>query len=74
MKTEKEIEHNIRKSAKQRKDFVDALSKELEKESQEQETIIDMMCAQFKEQNKSKKSKKIQRLKDLCNNIEKEQE
>ena len=51
MKTEKEIEHNIKKAARQRKDFVDVLTKELEKETEEQANIIDMMCAQFKEQN-----------------------
>ena len=70
MKTEKEISNNLEKASKQRKEFVDVLTKEIEKEHHDQCAQIDKLCDKFKQDNSKSKLAKIQRMKELLTKID----
>ena len=74
MKTEHEIEDGLKKASKQRQEFVDVLTKEIEKEHENQNTQIDDLCSKFKEDNNKSKIAKIQRMNELLKKIEHDQE
>ena len=74
MKTEQEIENSLKKASKQRKEFVDVLTKEIEKEHQDQCVQIDKLCDKFKQDNSKSKLVKIQRMKELLTKIDNDQE
>lgn len=70
MKTEQEIENSLKKASKQRKEFVDVLTKEIEKEYQDQCAQIDKLCDKFKQDNSKSRLAKIQRMKELLTKID----
>jgi hypothetical protein len=60
-----EMDGNYKQAVQQRKTFTEELTKEIQKEHDNQASVLDELISKFREDNKRSKESKIQRVKDL---------
>lgn len=74
VRTEKQIQESLERASEERQEFVQVLTKQIEKEHEDQCAQMDKLCAKFKQDNVKSKVAKIEKMKELLAKIDNNQE